>query len=197
MISDARLRAALALGSSSPDPDLLADVLRRAVAFVERQTHRHFGEPAETQVIIAGNGTRHLRLPDPPSDPDYVSVTEQRYPGDATTLLGTPGDFVVRPVDTTAYLARAGGNVWEWGREYVVTFERGYQEDQGPADIEALLIELVGRRLATMGSDGLASETIGGYSYSRPAIHAFEDGDLRSIPGAVRTLDYWRLPVLS
>lgn len=196
MISDERLRLALQLSTYSPAPDLLADLQARAVSFVERQTHRYFGEVAETQVVLRGNGTRHLQLPNAPTDPGYIAVSEQKYQGASTTLLGFPGDFAVRPLGTTAYLARAGGNVWQHGYEYVVTYDHGFPVDGGPRDIESLVIALVGRRLGEMGSDGLSSETIGGYSYTRPAIHAFEDGDLRSIPGAVRTLDYWRLTVL-
>jgi hypothetical protein len=60
-----------------------------------------------------------------------------------------------------------------------------------------LLIALVAQRIDILESGGKHTETIGGYSYTKAAIHAFEDGDLRAIPGAIRTLEYWRVPVLA
>jgi len=195
MIAEGRVRDALQLGPYSIDGTVLLSLRDQAVAFIERQTHRYFGSVMEAQVVLKGNGTRNLQLPNAAVDPEYVSVVEQEYEGASATLLGYPDDFAVRPLGTTSWLARKGGAVWASNREYVITYDHGFVEDEGPKDVEALVVALVGRRLGEMGAEGKSSETIGGYSYTRAAIHAFEDGDMRSIVGAMRTLDYWRLAV--
>ena len=73
-----------------------------------------------------------------------------------------------------------------------MTYWRGYAIDAGPKDIEQLLIDLVSLRLNLQGTEGLASEAIGGYSYTRAAATDFEDGDLRRLPTALATINAWR-----
>lgn len=199
MISTTKLRAALQLPSTFSEV-LLTDLRDRAVAFVSQQTLRYFGPPVEQADILTGTGTRHLTLTErivEGEESEDVTVVEQEYAGASATALAISTGFQVRHAGTVSVLARAGGEKWALDREYVVTYTRGYEEDHGPGDIEQLIVALVGLRIAVIGSEGLSSETIGGYSYSRPAIHAFEDGDMRSIPGAVRTIEAWKAPVFA
>jgi len=183
VISTMRLRQSVAIPSSIGEL-VLCDLRDRAVAFVARQTDRYFGPPVEWTDIVRGTGTTTLVLPEQASDDHPIHVTEE---GVAFT------GFTVRHRDTVSVLARA--DRWTLGVEYAVTYTRGYVEDAGPFDIEQLVVALVGLWAGQIGSAGLSSETMGGYSYSRPAIHAFADGDMRSIPGAVRTLEAWKAPV--
>lgn len=187
MISDATLRAALKLTPTAIEAPVLAEFRDRAIAFVERQTTRYFGAPRTVTEYVEGNGARALTLAEAVRA-GTPTVEERGCPGAAATAVTT---FALRREGTRSVLVRTDG-WWRLGWEYAVTYEQGYADDAGPGDIAALVIALVGQRLATRGKEGLASETIGGYAYTHPAIHAFEDGDLRAIPGAVRTLEAWR-----
>jgi hypothetical protein len=196
VISTTKLRAALQLPTTFSEV-LLGDLRDRAVAFVERQTGRYFGLPVEQVDILTGTGTRHLSLTELVVDGEAVAVIEQEYAGaDATGLEPSTG-FQVRHTGYSSVLTRVGGDRWALDREYLVTYTRGYVVDSGPGDIEQLIVALVGLRIAGMGADGIQTETIGGYSYSKYAIHAYEDGDMRSIPGAVRTIEAWKGPVFA
>jgi hypothetical protein len=178
---------------------------RGAVAFVERQTGRYFGEPDELTEYLIGDGTRNLWIRDRvvPVDTDsgeeyaVASVRARTNPGGDPTELEQGTDYLVRPLDRETPLVRTGGNVWTRGTEYEVLYLRGYVLGTEPADIRQLVIDLIKIRATLWGKEGLSGESIGGYSYTRPAIHAFEDGDLRSIVGAMATIKAWRRPVMA
>lgn len=194
MITLAQLQSAVP-AAVGKDSTLLEDMIARALAFVERQTGRYFGAPAETTEYLQGYGSRWLRLNDavvePDSDAELDEVQERCIPGGDVTLLGLT-DFEVRPSGTTSVLVRLGGPAWRIGYEYQVTYTRGFEVGDGPADIEQLLIDLVALKLGMRGHEGMRSETIGGYSYTR-----FGDGDLDAIDGAWDTIKAWRHPVVA
>ena len=194
MISVEKLQAAVP-GAATADPTLLADMIARAVAFVEQQTGRYFGTPEQVTEYLQGYGSRWLRLNDEAqvfdSDDEVDAVEERCVPGGDVTLLGLT-DFAVRPSSTTSVLVRLGGPGWRINYEYAVTYTRGFVVDEGPADIEQLLIDLIALRLGLRGREGLRSESIGGYSYTR-----FGEGDLDSIDGAWPTIRAWRHPVVA
>lgn len=182
------------------DPGLLQDMITRAVAFVSRQTGRGFGQAETVVEYLSGNGSRVLRLPEPvletDSDSGLQSIIERPYPGGTETVIAL-SEVELRSGGTTHNLVRLGGPVWCRGYEYAIEYQRGYLLDAGPKDIEELVIELVALRLTREGREGLAGETIGGYSYSIAAVHAFEDGELRAIPGALRTIRAWQRLVVA
>lgn len=182
------------------DPSVLQDMITRAVAFVSRQTGRTFGTAEVVTEYLSGNGSRVLRLPEPvletDSDTGLVSVTERPYPGGTETVISL-SEVDLRGGGLTHNLVRLGGDVWCQGYEYAVEYQRGYLVDAGPKDVEELVIELVALRLARQGREGLSGETIGGYSYTVAPTHAYDDGDLKSIPGAMRTIRAWQRLVVA
>lgn len=194
MISISKLQAAVpkAVGK---DPLLLGDLIARAVAFVQTQTRRYFGPVQEATEWVPGSNSRHLYLSDvaiPNDDGALVLIEERAYPGGSPTEIEASG-YVVRHGDHISYLVRAGnGAKWTAGLEYAVTYERGYDTDAGPADIEALIIELVAHKLKFTGKEGMRSESISGYSFTR-----FGDDDLDAINGAKSTLSAWKRPVFA
>jgi len=177
------------------DPPVLQHLVERAIEFVQTQTRRYFGPTQEWTEYLIGSGSRVLRLPEAAAAP-ITAIEERPFPGDDPAVIADT-DFLQRDVDTITHLVRKGGVVWTDGYEYAVTFQRGYGVGDGPKDIEQLILDLIALRLANVGREGLLSETIGGYSYSRPAVYAFTDGDLKAIPGAFATIEQWRRLVLA
>jgi hypothetical protein len=202
MISLGRLRRALGIEPADEphaDDQLLNELLGRALAFVEKQTGRYFGEEHAVEEYLTGDGKRNLWLAglpliDPTDEYDALLVVEQLHPGAAQTAIaeGAANGFEVRGGGRQYWLVRRGGYVWQRGYEYIVTYVEGYEIDGLPGDIEQLLIDLVSSRYSSIGAEGLRSETIGGYSYT-----AFSESDLSSIEGAQDTLAAWRRMVFA
>lgn len=193
MISLARLQKAIA-APENWDAGLAQDMTDRARVFVERQTHRYFGPKANVTEAARGTGTRQLMLRDNVVG-EVVSVIEQEYPGATPTTIAVVSESVtdgyeLRHTAEDSVLVRSGGGVWTFDWEYLVTYERGYAIDKGPKDIEALVIGLVGMRFKLIGREGLRSEDIGGYAWTR-----FGEGDLDALDGAWDTIKAWRRPV--
>ena len=185
------------LGISAEDTAhdaLLTDLEARAVEWVERQTGRYFGPPAETTEVLCGTGARRLWLAEPPVS--VAEVVEYAYPGAEGVIIdpAAPDGYEIRTGGNEGWLVRRGG-VWWPGYEYRVRYTRGYPAGQEPADIRQLVLDLVALKWSIRGKDGLQSESIGGYSYTRSAFHIADDGDLKSIPGALRTIQSWRRAV--
>lgn len=192
MISDAKIRAALDLEATDPTPQLLAAFRDRALGYIETQTGHFFGVPEETVEFLRGDGSRYLRLSDVGA---VTQVLESAYPGGDQTALsgeGSGADFTAREASHTTYLVRLGSDgVWTADYEYEVHYTRGYLVDTGPKDIERLLLGIIGLAWRLQGNEGLRSETIGGYAWTR-----FGDGGLDSIDGAKETIDLWRRRVM-
>lgn len=197
MVSVERVRAAVP-AAVSEETTLIQDMIERATSFVQTRTRRYFGPISEWTEYLSGSGGRKLWLGERViPDEDYgalVLVEERAYPGGSPTEI-VIGDYQVRrgPEDSDrSYLVRLGGYVWSSGLEYAVTYERGYDMDAGPPDITQLVIDLVALKLKFKGFEGMRSETIGGYSYTR-----FGEGDLDSIDGAKAIIEAWRPPVFA
>lgn len=88
---------------------------RSAVAYAERVTGRHLGEPGERTEYIEGRGGQVLYLTARP-EPDDLAVTEAHYPG-AEPVDITP-DVMLRD----AKLIRLGGAQFWRGHEYAATY---------------------------------------------------------------------------
>ena len=210
MISLSDLELHLGL-SDGEDSALLIDMEKAAVAFIQNATRRYFGAEETVVEYLTGNGGRHLWLAEPPSvdaygDRDAITVTERAYPGATETDLvedNATNGFETRLVGFEAYLSRLGGYRWVNEYEYEVIYTRGYvltaagadgtpDDIAAPDDIRQLVIDLISLRYQLHGNEGLRSETIGGYSYTR-----FGEGDLDAIPGALDTVEAWRRPVFA
>lgn len=165
----------------SPDADdtLVADIEKRAVAFLEQQTGRYFGEVASTTVYMSGNGTRTLWLPEDPESSPAVVVEEETSFNVWTVVADT--NYVVRDYR----LIHESG--WTEGFEnYRVTFSRGYTAGAEPETIRQAVLDLVALKYNARGNEGVRSESLGSYSYSA--------GDVALVPGLDETIEYckWR-----
>lgn len=194
MISIERIHAAVP-GTEELDVLLVGDMVTRALAFIEEQTgQRYFREVEEFSEYICGSGTRNLMLRHTPvgmlgsggETEHFMTVEARAYPGGTAAVL-TTDHFDVRAGGREAWLTRFGGNVWTEGYEYHVTYLRGYEVDGLPPDIEGLVLDLIAAKLGAAGTEGMKSETIGGYSYTR-----FGASDLEGIGGGMDTINAWR-----
>lgn len=194
MISVTKVRAAVPAAASITDDAVLEDVIARALAFVQTYTRRYFGTPETVTEFLEGTCRYNLYLSERPqaldSDDPLVTVVERCTPSSTTNAVTA---FTVRECDTyRAVLNRNDGAVWGSGYEYAVTYFRGYEVDNGPKDIEQILIDLVALKLNTRGREGLKSETIGGYSYT---LGDFSGSEVDALPGAKSILNTWRRSV--
>lgn len=109
------------------DDYLLEQVERAAVAYVERETGRYFGPREEGTEHLAGTGTSALWLADEPAGPVEV-VNSYDWPVVDFTVHGRR-------------LHRVAG--WATTSCYAVTYERGYEEGEEPADVRLAVMQLV------------------------------------------------------
>ena len=194
MISEAKLRAAIAGNLAGFSPDLVKAMESRAVAFLQTATSRYLGPVEALTEFLRGNGTDYLVLGDvawPTDLEDYLAVSERTRPGAVATELDATA-FELRSMQRGSVLARLDELGWQWGWEYAVTYRRGYATDAGPREIEQIVIDLVALRVSLLGHMGMRSESIGGYSYTR-----FGEGDLDSLDGAREVIAAWRAPVFA
>jgi hypothetical protein len=216
MIDLALLRDLLGLAADEPSDDVLESLLRRAVARAESITGRYFGPLAEVTEIVRGTHcyawtyarrrdclTDRLDLwnipaatvgevdpEDPEAEPASAIVVTVEF-GTVGAELEELLDFVVRIDGVEAYLLRTDGALWDARQEYHITYTRGYAEAEAPEDVQDFVLGWISRKLATMGSDGLAGEGIGGYSYTIARDQSSGTEELES------SIARWKRPVLA
>jgi len=181
------LLAALNLEDASLEDEVLLERYEAAaVAHLQRSTRRYFGPPRlVTEHLRVRRG--RLRLSEQPIGD--VAITERWRPGDDGVLVA---DTHLR----LPYVLRESGQ-WSLGAEYEAVYWTGYgsttvETEDGPLtvkgppvpdDIWRAALELV--RSAWQGrtmNEGMKSETISGYSYTRAdgastnAVPAFVQG---------------------
>lgn len=179
MIPLAEVRELLGYASDVPTDAVLSDLIRRAIARIEARTGRYFGVLEPVTEIIRGTHCwawwsrrpgcrpRRLYLTDIPTGTGYegesaihVAIWQNDEPIEELTA------FVLRVDGVEAWLERTDGGYWDMGHEYHVQYVRGYPEGGLPDDIRDFVLQWISRRMSTMGSEALASETIGGYGYT-------------------------------
>lgn len=201
MIPVSEIKTWLGIDSTDSTYDtVLGQLETRAVAFVSRVTGRYFGGTATTSEIIEGTDQKRLWL----SEPSTVTATAMAVvyvanPGDSTsTLTATAADgWQVRTEGNEGYLIRKGGNIWFEPYEYTVTYTRGYATSGAatsasiavPGEIRQLVLDLIAVKWRGRGQEGLRSERIDNYSYTRDD---FSDADIDTIPWARSVIDKWR-----
>jgi hypothetical protein len=162
---------------------VLTDLERQAVAYVQRRTGRYFGPLETVTETIPGyrcwgyhprrcRAGDRLYLTDLPAlvaadygefeTPVTVDVVRGARADDLTPLP----DVALRQQGLEAWLVRTDGGTWDIHSEYHVTYVRGYAEGEEPDDIRRFVVAWVSRQWSMRGKDGIASETIGGYSYT-------------------------------
>lgn len=153
------------VGASTSDYGMLEELEAQVVAQIERETGRYFGAVEEVTEILDGSGINRLWLSEVPVEVLSVltvTVTEVTPVGDETVIT----DYTVRSDGFEGWLERDDALEWNSRYKYHVTYDRGYEEDAAPADIRGLVMSEVSRVWAGQGREGLASETIGPYSYT-------------------------------
>ena len=106
--------------------DLIEELERAAVAFMERETGRYFGPPQTVTETFSGIAGRRLLLRDKPTG--AVTVTEN---GVATTAFTADGRVLLHTVTWSPYV------------DIRVTYQRGYAEGKEPGDIRGAVMQMV------------------------------------------------------
>jgi len=166
--------------TGTEDDALLTDLEARAQAFLEMQTGRYFGAPKEFVEVLDG-GREALRLLEEPRDDDPTTIEE--WDG---AWIDNLDDVDV----TTFWVFRQDRTCWPGGRRhYRVTYTAGYEPDEVPGDIAQAALDLIADKYRYRGNEGLQSETLGQYSYTRAD---YTRADIERIPGVQTTVDAWR-----
>lgn len=160
------------LGIDPDDTDAVAlavDFADRMLAWVENQTQRYFREPKEFVERLSGDGTtalwiREMPVMDGESVPEPVLSVEVRK-GGMWDLVSEDDYDLIDYLPVGPHLLEHVTR-WPIGRRNIrVIYESGY--DRLPGDIEQLILEVTGHTYRERGKEGLRSESIGGYSYTR------------------------------
>ena len=186
---------ALVPGLTDADLDVIAELERGAVAFVQTQTGKYYGPREDYEDFRRGNGTCYLYLFHEAQDADLADayldtdliVWERPYAGGERTLVT---DYDVRLQEGETVLVRHSNRLWTRGYEYVIGYTRGYAEGEEPADIRKVVLSLVRNAWNTADTGGLRSETLGGYSYTFGIedIHALDDTDQKTLTAKRRQI---------
>lgn len=151
-----------ALAPKTADPTELDRLIAAATGMLGRELGRFLGEPAETQELHRGGRSLVLLFDDP------VAVGEETEP--TVTVEGRAGASLAwEAIEETEY-SRDGRRLEHpscWPQGVRVTYSRGYDLDEGPAELRDLVLEMVLAKVRQRGREGLTSETIGDYSYTK------------------------------
>jgi hypothetical protein len=182
-------------GTNAPDAVTALAVIEAATTWLENRTSRYFGDYEPTEEYLLGNGSDLLQLTNAPTVDDVndsggvtVAVTEASYPGadeDAIT------DFVVRGRS----LYRVHPARWYRGHEYRVSYTRGYQFDDGPADAREAVLQMALLLWQQADADlvGLKGEELGDYSWEGAAAGKDFASELPLVNSVIE--HYRRIPI--
>lgn len=172
--------------AASLDQPVVEALIGGAQAFLERQTGRYFGLPASVTEYLIGFGTVELFLTDRVAS-GTPTVIEQLSPTASPTAVTA---FALRHGRAQTVLLRTDGLSWRASAEYAVTYQRGFDLETAPADLQQLAMDLIAVRLNATGAEGLQSGAIGNFSFT------LADPDLtKAIPGLGATISAWRRAV--
>ena len=178
-----------------PDiPDgVAADVIAAATAWLGRALSQHLGTPEIYEEYLTGFSHNLLMLEDPPQPEPGVSpelaevvVTLSVPRGDEepeTLVEGT--DFIVRG----RRLYRIDNRIWSRYDEHYISYWRGYEVDQGPADWREAVLQMAVLLWQDVTEEGvgLDSESLGDYSWSAAADRTDFAAMLPFVADVVRT----------
>lgn len=157
------LKLGLGLDPLDTSEDLLLTMLEaQAATFVETQTGRKWSAPSDRTEFIKGLGVDTLYLGGHVAgDPAAIVSVRRRGRNSRDFDDVDVEDFILRG-DTLVSTA----GVWSHLYEYEVIYSDGYELGSAPADIRALVIDLVGISYGALGEEGIKSESIGDFSYT-------------------------------
>lgn len=124
---------------TGPEDELLTGLEQSCVDWLESQTHKYFGVPAETTLTIDGPASGPIYLPQAPSlDED----------GNALLTVESWNGSEWEAVDLADYTldgaALHHASAWTAGtRNYRLTFWRGYNDGDQPARVKHAVLQLV------------------------------------------------------
>ena len=131
----------------------------QAIAFLEGETTRYFGDPLEVTEYKRGSGSTRLWLKEPPADDPAPVVSVRAVAGEWET------------VDADLYevrgrvLIRTDGAQWRRAHDHRVVYTRGYETL--PVDVEQAVFDLIRWKVQDLeGDPRLKSERIGDYQYT-------------------------------
>ena len=158
MLPLAEVKAHLGITGDASDGQLAA-LVDRATAIVERELHWYFRDPRDAVEVLDGTGEASMWLRQPPVDEGAVTVENRTGVGDAWEA-----------VDATDYEVDGRGlyAAGEWARgkrNFRVSYREGFIDP--PGDVAQLVLDLVASVWRDKGKEGLRSERIGDYSYTR------------------------------
>jgi len=174
VISVARMRTWLKLPDETQDSQI-GYLIAAATATLGRELGRYLGPVETTQELRKGPGPLILLSGDPVGSPTDdpaggVSLVEQR--------LRVTDAWETVPETDYAVDGRALRHATAWPgcpASVRVTYRRGYEPDQGPLELVDLVRQMVASTWRTRGAEGMKSETIGDYSYTRGDLEAHAD----------------------
>lgn len=173
--------------------ELLADLEARAVAMLETEAERHFGESTTLTEYARGRGSDELRLNEAPTA--ITSVHYRLHPGDTWTEIAEGDDDgfeLVAPSTTAgkAVLRRKFTLTWSRAYEYRVIYDFGYTAGSEPGQIRQAVLDLVALKFYERGREGLESYKAGDVSWKVLAFNGRRD--IGAVPGLARTVERWR-----
>lgn len=151
--------------------------LRNARAIIEKEVDWYFGPPRPTVEILSGNGSNGLYLRQPPVEGYPLTVQDRRN--------GFRAPWAEIEVESYEASGRRLIHESSWlrgYRTYRVTYYEGFEEV--PGDVQALMLEMVAGALQARGKEGMKSETIGDYSYTK--------ADMSSSPTWKTVINNWK-----
>jgi hypothetical protein len=137
-------------------------MIEAATATLGQELGRFLDAPTEIEERHNGGYPFVLLYDDPVIDENAVLLVETRTGPVEPWEAVDAEDYVVegrRVVHRTC---------WPRGLSSVrVTYTRGYELNEGPAQLRDIVLELVLAKIRNKGREGLTSETIGDYSYTK------------------------------
>ena len=169
----------LKIEAGDPVAPVVIETADRVLTWLETETGRHFREVREWRLRYDG-GAETLWLPELPvmdgeSEPAPMVTVAQKVGGVWEEIPSTDYELL-EAVNVVGPYPLAHESVWPGGRRgLLVTLTAGYEPGALPGDVVQVVLELTAHRHKERGSEGLRSETIGGYSYTRADLSE-EDG---------------------
>lgn len=200
MIDYPTIKAYLKLPDDS-DQALLQALETRVQSHLEGRLDLYLGPPEDVTWRLDGTGTDRLWLPQPVAveDPQTVPTFETADGvGGWDAVVGA--DVELGDIDPTrgrqqpVYALSHGDLVtWPSGRRNVrVTTRRGYEAGAEPGELVQLALGVIGVIYGQAGHEGMRSESIGDYSYTRATGGDDFDDAILGVPGAASTISRWR-----
>lgn len=149
------------LGAPESDSALVAAIVERATATLQRDLGFYLGTPATRTEYLSGFGTELTVVDDvlEPTDEEPITVAQ----------LSSDWEWETEPTTHYRRLGRVFIHRYGWtpgSRNVRIVYRSGWAADAGPGELRDLVLRLVAMRYRDAASDGVQSETLSDYSYT-------------------------------